>query len=96
MVLTASKHTRMSEGTVGVSPLMCALDFIACNATECICTNSEVRSLGSNPLSTSYDLGKLLYFLLSQIPPQSHEEISTVSPLSLKIFEDLMSFMCYA
>ena len=96
MVLTASKHTRMSEGTVGGSSLMRALDFTACNAAECICTNSEVGSPGPNPLSTSYDLGKLLYFLLSQVLPQSHEEISTVSPLSLKIFEDLMSFMCYA
>ena len=93
MGLTASKHTRMSERTVGVSPLTCALNFTACNAAECICTNSEVISLGPNPLSTSYDLGKLLYFLFSQVPPWSHEEISTVSLLSLKTNEDLMSFM---
>ena len=47
---SSRKHTRMSERTVGVSPLTCALDFTACNAAECICTNSEVRSLGLNPL----------------------------------------------
>ena len=84
----------MSEGTVGVSTPMCAPWFTASSAAECMCTNSQVRSLGPNPLSTTYDLSKLLYFQLSQVPLQSHEEISTVSPLSLKIFEDLMSFMC--
>lgn len=83
----------MSKGSVGVSPLMCALWFTASTAAECMCTDSQVRSLGPNPLSTTYDLSKLLYFQLSQVPPQSHEEISTVSPLSLKIFEDSLSFM---
>ena len=29
-----------------------------------------VRSLGPNPLSTSYGLSKLLYFFTSQVPPQ--------------------------
>lgn len=51
---------------------------------------AQVTSLGPNPLSTeSYDLSKLLNFLLSQIPPQSHEEISTVSPSFFKYFEGL-------
>ena len=43
---------------------MYALEFTGCNAAEYIHTNSEVRSLGPNPLSTSYDLSKFISFYL--------------------------------
>ena len=77
--------TQLSDRTT-TTHLTCALWFTACNAAEHVCTDSAVRSLGPNPLSTSYDPSKLLYLLLSQVPPQSHEEIATVSPSFFKDF----------
>ena len=49
----------------------------------------EVRLLGPNPLPTSYDLSKLLYFLLFQGPLVLHGDISMVSPPFFKDFLEL-------
>ena len=56
MTVTGSEHVGVTEGIVGVSPLTLPQLLTATKAAECICTDAEARFLGSNPISTLYDL----------------------------------------
>ena len=49
---------RMSEDIVGLTPT-CALNFTSYKATERMVHRLEVRFLGSNPVSTTYDFKQI-------------------------------------
>lgn len=66
VVFNTSKTHKNEQRECGQAPPWCALWFSSFHRSRVHVQQTQVRSLGPN--STTYDLSKLLYFQLSQVP----------------------------